>query len=125
VVAEWRTRDIDLTGNQEAKGYKAPGRPAPVQRVNGTILLALMGGSWEEIFEISSMLDGMEHVLRWSDALQKVEELEFTGLVQLADCITVNNTLQELLHKAFDKDTGKLDGVTFPNVGACEAVCGR
>jgi DNA mismatch repair protein MutS2 len=119
--------DIDLTGYKfkNAKGYKEDlaGRPAPLSGNAYNLDLILLAADkgrvleGEEIFEISSMLDGMEHVQRWSDALQKVEELEFTELVQLADCITVNNTLQELLHKAFDKDTGKLDGVTFPNVG--------
>lgn len=118
--------DIDLTGYKfkNAKGYKEDlaGRPTPLSGNAYNLDLILMAADkgrvleGEEIFEISSMLDGMENVMRWSEGLQKVEELEFTELVQLADCITVNNTLQELLHKAFDKD-GKLDGSTFPVVG--------
>jgi DNA mismatch repair protein MutS2 len=119
--------DIDLTKykfKNPKTGYKEDlaGRPAPLSGNAYNLDLILLAADkgrvleGEEIFEISSMLDGMENVLHWSEGLQKVEELEFTELVQLADCITVNNTLQELLHKAFDKD-GKLDGGTFPAVG--------
>jgi DNA mismatch repair protein MutS2 len=74
----------------------------------------------EEILEISAMLDVMENVQSWSEGLLKVEELEFVELPKLVECITVNETLQELLHKAFDTD-GKLSGSTFPDVGRFRA----
>ena len=44
----------------------------------------------------------------------------FTELPKLAGAIVVNATLQDLLHKAFDK-TGRLSGTTFPVIGRLRA----
>lgn len=73
-----------------------------------------------DILEVSDMLDTLENIMLWNEALQRVEDLDFVELSAIASCITVNTTLQDLLHKAFDKD-GRLSGTTFPTIGRLRA----
>ena len=122
--------DVDLNRYtyKNRKGYKEDlaGRPAPLGGNAFNLELILTAADQgrvlegEEILDISAMLDHMGNVLLWSSGLQKVEELEFLELPRIAECITVNHTLQELLRNAFDKD-GKLSGSTFPVVGRFRA----
>jgi DNA mismatch repair protein MutS2 len=113
---------LDDYNYRNRKGYKENLGPPPfggnsfdlvqlLEEAKGKVL------EGPDIYEISSMLDVMENILCWSDdGLQKVEEAEFVELPKLASCITVNATLQDLLHNAFDKD-GRLSGTSFPMVG--------
>lgn len=73
-----------------------------------------------DILEVSEMLDTLENIMLWNEGLQRVEELVFVQLPAIASCIAVNATLQDLLHKAFDKD-GRLSGSTFPAIGRLRA----
>ena len=111
------------------KGYKEAitGRPPPL-RGNSFDLESLLGDAMSggkvlegpDILEVSSMVDAFENIISWSDALKTVEGIDFVELPRLASCISVNTTLQDLLHNAFDQD-GRLSGTTFPAVGRLRA----
>lgn len=110
------------------KGYKESiaGRPPPYSSSNFDLELIFQAVDKgrvlesEEILSISGMMDAMEDVLSWSDALQRVDGLTFVELPKLAGCIEVNATLHSLLQSAFDKD-GRLSGNTFPTLGSLRA----
>jgi DNA mismatch repair protein MutS2 len=80
-----------------------------------------------EILEISDMLDTLENIRLWNDGLLRAnsqasdDECQFVELPKLASCITVNATLQDLLHNAFEKEGGRLSGTTFPKIGTLRA----
>jgi DNA mismatch repair protein MutS2 len=67
----------------------------------------------EEIQEIVSMMNAMENVELWKDALREFEELDFVELPKLADCVQLNTTLHAFLQDALDDD-GRLNGERFP-----------
>ena len=69
-----------------------------------------------EILEVSSIMDALEDIILWSQALEKVDVLPFEELPEMVRGVTVNTTLQDLLHNAFDKK-GRLSGETFPVLG--------
>lgn len=104
------------------KGYKVSLGPPPFNGiafnlhdiVNNNKDQVLEG---PELLEISTILDTLEDISLWSTGLTKYNDTEFVQLPKLAWCIQVNETLQELLHNAFDK-RGRLSGTTFPAVGA-------
>lgn len=109
--AHWRNR----------KGYKVPLGPPPLRGMSfnlNDILNTNQDSVLEgpELLEIVTMLDVLEDVSLWSAGLEKYNSTEFVELPKLAGCIQVNETLQELLHNAFDKE-GRLSGTTFPTVG--------
>jgi len=116
----------------------------------------------EDIAEVADLMDTFATVRNWGDALKEVKvnnnseqteatllldvdereeenvALEFLELPKLTDCITVNETLQDLLRNAFEEepkggskrrsrnsvDLGRfcqLSGTTFPTVGRLRA----
>jgi hypothetical protein len=118
-------------------GYIQPlaGRPAPLGG-NSFNLDSILQGTTNgqrvlegyEILEISDMMDIMADIMLWNTkGLQKVvgEGLEFVELPKIANCIIVNETLQELLHNAFEEGNKgssgsqqrRLSGTRFPKIG--------
>ena len=111
------------------------GRPPPFAAGHGFNLDAILDLAatqakvleGPELLEVSAMLDTLENVRLWNDeGLQKARppehHLEFVQLSAVASCITVNATLQDLLHNAFDDDSeGRLSGTTFPTIGRLRA----
>ena len=86
----------------------------------------------EEIMQVADMMDILQNVQRWGSTLQGLESrtdpedaksdiiTSFVELPALTTCISVNETLQELLTTAFDQD-GRISGTTFPAVGRLRA----
>jgi DNA mismatch repair protein MutS2 len=105
-----------LAGRPPPLGDNAYGLESLLEQV-ATHGLVLEG---PDILEISSIIDAFENILSWSEGLQKVKGLSFVELPKLTACISVNTTLQDLLHDVFDKD-GRLSGTTFPAVGRLRA----
>lgn len=106
------------------KGYKMPLGPPPFQGTSFNLELhenQVLEGP--EIFEIVHMLDTLQEVSLWSEGLRKhnTNDESFVHLIKLAGCIQVNETLQELLHNAFDNEGRQLNGATFTNVGHLRA----
>ena len=111
------------------KGYKEPllGGSTPLSgnsfALEPILEAASSGGlvlESHQLVEISSALDQMQDIQSWGEALTKVTETEFVELPKLVECISVNETLSELLENALDKD-GRLSGGTFPTVGRLRA----
>eukprot|EP00977_Amphora_coffeiformis_P022176 scaffold10570_cov176-Amphora_coffeaeformis.AAC.26 len=78
----------------------------------------------DDLMQIRLYLEAMQNILAWGKALQTFDELEFIELPALVQGIQVNETLQELLQAAFDKDQTegfRLSGTTFPPVGRLRA----
>ena len=106
---------------RDRKGYKVPLGPPPLGSMSFALESILDNSKDQvlespELLEIVAMLDVLEDVSLWSKGLEKYDATEFVELPKLAGCIQVNETLQELLHNAFDKE-GRLSGKTFPTVG--------
>jgi DNA mismatch repair protein MutS2 len=102
------------------KGYKTPLGPPPFKGMAfdlDSILRENQVLEGPEILEIAAMLDTLQELSLWSEGLR---QHEFVHLPKLAGCIQVNETLQELLHNAFDKE-GRLSGATFSMVGQLRA----
>lgn len=113
---------------RNGKGYKEQLGPPPMTGMTFdlTSILALADAGQvlegPEVLDVVTMMDALENLGLWKIGLGKVEgELEFVQLPRMADCITVNSTLQDLLHNAFDKE-GRLSGKTFPKIGQLRAM---
>ena len=120
-----RDQMLDEYSYRNRKGYKEAlgGRGPPLKgmsfNLQAVLQIADEGKVLEgpEILEVSSIMDSLEDLQLWSQALQKVNGLSFEELPKLVDGIFVNTTLQDLLYNAFDKK-GRLSGDTFPELGA-------
>ena len=117
----------DEASFRNKKGYKeALGQP-PTRGMNldlkSILALADEGQVLEgpEILEVVTIMDVLEDIQLWGKGLVAVESLDFVELPKMTDCITVNGTLQELLHNAFDNQ-GRLSGSTFPKIGQLRAT---
>jgi len=116
---------LDEYSYQNRKGFKEPlgGRGPPFRGMSFNLQavfdIADEGKVLEgpEILEVSSIIDSLDDILRWSDALHKVDALNFEALPDLFREVNVNATLQGLLDKAFDKK-GRLSGETFSVLGS-------
>jgi DNA mismatch repair protein MutS2 len=116
---------LDQYTYRNRKGYKEfmGGRGPPLNGISFN-LQAIMditdaGKVLEgpEILEVSSIMDALEDVVLWSQALQKIDALSFVELPAFASGVAINTTLHDLLHNAFDSK-GRLSGTTFPDLGA-------
>ena len=112
------------------RGYKCSlgnGNPPPLEGLSFDLAIILQvvdqGQILEgpDILEISTMLNAMEDIQLWSQALERVEtDKKFVQLPSIINDIQLNTTLQDLLTDAFDKD-GILSGKTFPILGRLRA----
>jgi DNA mismatch repair protein MutS2 len=136
---EWILNDgygpVTLEGYsyRNGRGFKEDlaGRPPPLQ--GNSFAWASIGAKVDQgmvlegvdIMQVRSMLHVLQNVVLWGRALRKVDNgLDFVELPALTDTIQVNETLQELLYSAFDKDQTegyRLSGTTFPAVGRLRA----
>jgi DNA mismatch repair protein MutS2 len=136
---EWILEDghgpVTLEGYsyRNGRGFKEDlaGRPPPLQGNSfawtpiATKLNQGMVLEGEDIMQVRSMLQVLQNVVLWGRALRQVDNgLDFVELPALVESIQVNETLQELLYTAFDKDQTegyRLSGTTFPAVGRLRA----
>lgn len=123
LLLDWQSDVLKDAFYRNRKGYKedlgAPPLGGMTFDLHSILEIADGGNVLEgpEILEVVTMLDVFQNVQLWSKGLTKVQEgEEFVELPKLADCIRVNETLQELLHSAFDKE-GRLSGTSFPMIG--------
>jgi DNA mismatch repair protein MutS2 len=124
LLMDWRSDVLRDQFYRNRKGYKEDLGPPPMGgmsfNLKGILLMADEGNVLEgsEIQEVARMLDVLEDVTLWSQGMERVEVegVQFVELPDLANCIKVNTTLQELLHNAFDNE-GRLSGKTFPLIG--------
>mmetsp|Transcript_30021 Transcript_30021/g.44384 ORF Transcript_30021/g.44384 Transcript_30021/m.44384 type:complete len:1025 (+) Transcript_30021:254-3328(+) len=124
LLMDWQSDLLRDAYYRNRQGYKQDLGPPPMGGMTFDLAEYLQfaddGNVLEgpEILEIATMMDGIEEILLWGKGLQNVEteSVEFIELPKFCDCMKLNVTLQELLHKAFEKG-GKLNGKTFPLVG--------
>jgi len=128
LLTDWQSNLLNDAYYRDRQGYKEDLGAPPIGRITfdlKEILQIADGGNVLEgpdILETVTILDALEDIQLWGNGLQKVET-EFVGFIELpkiTNCITVNTTLQDLLHNAFDKD-GLLSGKTFPLIGELRA----
>ena len=118
------TFQLDNYSYKYRKGFKESiaGRGPPFRglsfNLEAILKIAQEGKVLEgtEILDVAAMIDATEDIVLWGQALEKVEEVSFKEIPLITKSISVNTTLQDLLHNAFDKD-GKLCGKTFPVLG--------
>lgn len=122
LLMDWRSQVLVDAFYRNRKGYKEDLGSPPMGGMGfdlkDILAVAEKGNVLEgpEILEIVSMMDAMEDIQLWGKGLVKVENNVFVELPKIVDCISINVTLQDLLHNAFDKE-GRLSGNTFPMVG--------
>ncbi|KAI2507239.1 DNA-binding domain of DNA mismatch repair MUTS family [Fragilaria crotonensis] len=122
ILLDWRSDVLLDAFYRNRKGYKEDLGAPPMGGMNFDLKeildIADKGNVLEgpEILEIVSMMDSLEDIQLWGKGLAKVENDVFVVLPKIVDCISVNTTLHDLLHNAFDNE-GRLSGTTFPMVG--------
>ena len=122
ILMDWRSEVLLDAFYRNRKGYKEDLGAPPMGGMNFDLKeildIADKGNVLEgpEILEIVSMMDVLEDIQLWGKGLAKVENEAFVILPKFVECISLNTTLQELLHNAFDSE-GRLSGSTFPMVG--------
>jgi DNA mismatch repair protein MutS2 len=117
---------------RDARGYKNLFGPPPIQGAcnveplfgsegDGPTVARVLDA--DDITQVRDLLDTMRTVLNWGEALRKAgssENIEFVELPRLAESITVNATLHDLLDGAFEttdrsgREQKRLSGITFP-----------
>jgi DNA mismatch repair protein MutS2 len=116
---------------RDARGYKQLFGPPPLQgacnveplfgsHVDGAPVTRVLDA--EDITQVRDLLGTMQSVRNWGEALRNVDSsrgVEFVELSRLAESITVNTTLRDLLDGAFERsntsqEQKRLSGITFP-----------
>jgi len=128
ILMDWHSELLNDAYYRNRQGYRENLRGPPIAHISFNlkdIMQIADGGNvleGPEILETVTIIDALNDIQLWGYGLEKVktESVEFIELPKITKCIAVNNTLQELLHNAFDKD-GRLNGKTFPLIGELRA----